>query len=239
MIKEAIKEIVAMAVPNEIDYEGRKFTDKHMTALPRDIQVNGLNTNTLSSVVDYIKEGTEANILAKNRFIIHVESPGKVFLFKEMNVDKVRDCLINAHSKESKFAFGRFMDLETFIINLQSNFVHDENIKSLLSFVGSIKDDSSVTQEDDGITQRITAKSGISLARTTSVPNPITLCPYRTFSEIEQPQSAFVFRLKKESNGIYAALFEADGSAWENEAILAIKQYFKKTLSSENVIILA
>ena len=57
-------------------------------------------------------------------------------------------------SNKCDFNFGRFMDLESFIINIQSNFIQNENTDSLLSFIGSVKDDTSVTQEDDGITDR-------------------------------------------------------------------------------------
>lgn len=102
-----------------------------------------------------------------------------------------------------------------------------------------MKDDTSVTQEDDGITQRVTAKSGISLSKTVKVPNPVRLMPYRTFTEVAQPESAFVFRMRKDGSSISAALFEADGNAWKNEAILNIKEFFKSSLSGEDVIILA
>lgn len=129
--------------------------------------------------------------------------------------------------------------MESFIINIQQISFKNENTDSLLSFIGSVKDDTSVTQEDDGITQRVTAKSGISLSKTVKVPNPVRLMPYRTFTEVAQPESAFVFRMRKDGSSISAALFEADGNAWKNEAILNIKEFFKSSLSGEDVIILA
>ena len=235
MIKEAIEKILTLSTPNTIDYEGRKFVDKAMTPLPRNLTASYLSTNTLTSVVDYIKE--RADIFS--RFIVHIESPSKVMLYKEMNSDKNRDHLICAAANKCDFNFGRFMDLESFIINIQSNFIQNENTDSLLSFIGSVKDDTSVTQEDDGITQRVTAKSGISLSKTVKVPNPVRLMPYRTFTEVAQPESAFVFRMRKDGSSISAALFEADGNAWKNEAILNIKEFFKSSLSGEDVIILA
>lgn len=45
--------------------------------------------------------------------------------------------------------------------------------------------------------------------------------------------------MRKDGNSISAALFEADGKAWENEAIRNIKEYFKTFLAGEEVIILA
>lgn len=61
------------------------------------------------------------------------------------------------------------------------------------------------------------------------VPNPVILAPYRTFPEIEQPLSKFIFRMKND-RGPEAALFEADGKAWRNKAIRDIKEYLEKAL---------
>ena len=61
------------------------------------------------------------------------------------------------------------------------------------------------------------------------VPNPVILRPYRTFPEVEQPASSFIFRMK-ENDGVCCALFEADGGAWKNEAMRNIKEYLKENL---------
>lgn len=70
-----------------------------------------------------------------------------------------------------------------------------------------------------------------------AVPNPVYLKPFRTFTEITQPESAFVLRMR-ESGGIQVALFEADGGAWKNEAILAIKDYLEIQLFSQKIELL-
>ena len=132
------------------------------------------------------------------------------------------------------------MPLEDFNINVQSLFKQDDNTAALLQFIGSVKSDSGVQQEDNGVTQKITANRGISLGISKEVPNPIMLKPYRAFTEIDQPQSAFVFRLQKDDRvGVTAALFEADGAAWKHEAIESIKNYLTKELDDQSVIILA
>ena len=41
------------------------------------------------------------------------------------------------------------------------------------------------------------------------VPNPVTLRPFRTFIEVEQPESKFIFRMRE---GGRCAIFEADGA---------------------------
>ncbi|MEB9776454.1 hypothetical protein P4K25_31445, partial [Bacillus cereus] len=62
------------------------------------------------------------------------------------------------------------------------------------------------------------------------VPNPVQLSPYRTFVEVEQPESKFVFRMRE---GARCGLFEADGGAWKLEAMNNIKEYLKEALAQE------
>lgn len=241
MTKDFLDRILAMDEPHTIELGGRLFSDKDLRPLPcGPVAGSPLGTESLSSVEDYILHNTDGDALSNGRFIIHVEGPRSVTLYKEMNKDKRRDCLLKAVANVSEFPFGRFMDVESFIINLQSSFVQDENTAALLAFIASVKTDTGVEQTDDGISQKVTARSGVSLVTSAKVPNPITLRPYRTFSEVEQPESAFVFRVKSdERSGVAMALFEADGSAWKHEAIVSIKKEFEVVLNGERTIILA
>ena len=63
-----------------------------------------------------------------------------------------------------------------------------------------------------------------------SVPNPVTLKPYRTFLEVDQPASDFIFRMKEYSGSIGCALFEADGGAWKMEAMQNMEAYLQDEL---------
>lgn len=63
------------------------------------------------------------------------------------------------------------------------------------------------------------------------IPSPVTLKPYRTFTEVEQPESQFVFRMKEDKyDGVQCALFEADGGAWKLGAMEYIKEYLEREL---------
>lgn len=83
---------------------------------------------------------------------------------------------------------------------------------------------------DDGISQKATVKTGIASKGDAIVPNPVKLQPYRTFHEVEQPMSEFIFRMKSD-DGVRCALFEADGGAWENVAMKKIKEYLEVELA--------
>lgn len=244
LTREFLEKVEEMVEPHSITEGIRTFVDKPMHMLVDEITADHpLHTNTLSSVVDYIKSSADSDALCDDgRRIIHVEDEKTVWLYTEMNSFKKRNSLLCASAWVSSFPFGQWLSLENFIISVQSNFVDDEHRAQLLSFVATVKQDTGVEQQDDGVTQKVTTRSGVSLSRTTSTPNPITLRPYRTFSEVEQPESAFVFRIKaEEGRGVMAALFAADGEAWRHDAILKIRDYFqsKEFSKDDSVIVLA
>jgi hypothetical protein len=101
----------------------------------------------------------------------------------------------------------------------------------VIDFVSHLCQESSGTVEDDGISQKVTQRQGItslSIDKMT-VPNPVMLQPFRTFYDITQPESEFVFRLQDDPRrGVTAGLFEADGGAWIGKEVQAIKDYFIK-----------
>ena len=74
---------------------------------------------------------------------------------------------------------------------------------------------------------------GVASLAQAKTPNPVTLRPYRTFNEVAQPASQFVFRINKSAN---LALFEADGGKWKLEAVERIANYLKNELASNKKI---
>ena len=75
------------------------------------------------------------------------------------------------------------------------------------------------------------------------VPNPVSLTPYRTFAEIKQPSSQYVFRVKDEDRGPLFKLVEADNGLWRISAMKSIKEYFEfelgDLLGQRNITIIA
>ena len=78
------------------------------------------------------------------------------------------------------------------------------------------------------------------------VPNPVRLKPYRTFAEVDQPESNYVFRISEQNDDKKTPIFklvEADGGLWKNEAMQNIKKYLevelKKEIVKHNITIIA
>lgn len=67
--------------------------------------------------------------------------------------------------------------------------------------------------------------TGVSTTANVKWVNPTPLRMIRTFPEIEQPESAFVFRVNQEGE---CALFEDENAIWQLEAIESIKAFLKE-----------
>lgn len=194
-----------------------------------------IKVSTLTGLVDYIKTNVD-NI--ESKLLIQVESPEQVKLYGPLNSDREREIFIAAEAiLPNNVVYERFLETERFNIMLQSSFVENDDKKIILKYTGLIQDDAVKTTGDDGISQQVTIKTGVATVGQAVVPNPVTLAPYRTFPEIKQPESEFIFRMQK---GPVAALYEADGGAWRNKAILSIKEYLQDQLKEvENIEIIA
>lgn len=198
-------------------------------------KARSLSISTLTGFVDYIKSNIDA---INTKLLIHVVSPNSVRLYGPLNADREREGYLVAEADlPNNIRYENFLDTEQFNIMLQSSFVEKGDREILLKYTGLIKDEAVKTTGDDGISQQVTVKTGVASVGQAVVPNPVSLAPYRTFPEIEQPESKFIFRMK---DGPRAAIYEADGGAWRNKAILSIKEYLQEQLKEiENIEIIA
>ncbi|MBE7411381.1 MAG: hypothetical protein HS129_04835 [Leptospiraceae bacterium] len=109
----------------------------------------------------------------------------------------------------------------------------DQSCISLLSLINSISDVNETTVSDDGVSQDVVIKTGLVRKQKDSIKNPIKLTPRRSFAEIEQVSSEFIFRIQKGSNGIRFGLFDGDGGAWRIEAMSRIKSWLNDRLNED------
>ena len=216
MIKEALEYIVNLSAPHLEFRNGSHYADRVLHRIPNELTASPLAVHTLSAVRDYIESGAdecaEDEDSLSRRFVVHVADYNEVYLYRELNSDKARECLLEAE----------------FIINMQTHFVPTEVRVTLVQLISTVTTENGVSLADDGMTQRVTARSGISLVKQVSVPNPVVLAPYRTFTEVEQPKSPFVFRIRQTGDEVQAALFAADADAWKREAIANIRDWFEQ-----------
>lgn len=124
--------------------------------------------------------------------------------------------------------FNRQLDYETMMITLKSKFVETPELLELVKLLGTITEENSAQLSDDGFTQTVVVRKGIAIKDNKAVKPIVNLKPYRTFNEVEQPESQFLLRL---SEGGYVALYEADGGAWKLQARRNVADYLKSALA--------
>lgn len=234
MLKAAIEKILSLDEPHIKSIEGRTYVDKNMTMIGKELRADGITMNTLSSLVDFIKKSTED--FKDGQYIVQVVSPTKVILFSSLDADRKRETLAVVEAEIPNFTFGRFTENEEFIIGVQSKFLDEDaevNDKPIiLQFAGNVKAGTVAEYGDTGVGQKAAIKKGVASLQEVEVPSPCRLMPYRTFTEVKQPMSSFIFRIKDNDRlGVSCALFEADGGAWKNEAKKNIKDYLEKELA--------
>ena len=229
IIKEAIEYVVGLRKPEVQKIDGIVYSDKELEPVIHNPKARAIQMNTLTSLVDYIKAQVDE---MDEKMIVHVQSPTKVALYSALDSERIRESMVEVMARVPEFEYGRFIEHERFCIGLQAKFLDDpeSNRALVLKFAGTVEDGTVSQYSDDGISQKATIKMGIASKGDALVPNPVKLRPYRTFHEVQQPMSEFIFRMKSDDS-VKCALFEADGGAWENVAMRNIKDYLEVELA--------
>jgi hypothetical protein len=233
MNKEALDRILEIhdAAREVRSIEGIKYTTGNLRAIlpspPEPIEME-----SLTGLVDFVGKNREQ--FPQEEMAILVKSQSAVRLCGKMSewgpeAKSFRPQYANIIRNKDieEFAFGDFMDHETFIIKLMTQFVWDDGLTAFIARVRTIKSGSSIETEDNGTVNKVTKKEGIELNMDREI---IKLRPFRTFSEVEQPQTPFIFRATLRGGEVQCALLECDGGAWLNQARLNIKAYLEKAL---------
>ena len=104
------------------------------------------------------------------------------------------------------------------------------DVDYILDLLSHMSFDQSVKSDDNGITQTVQVRKGVSFVENKAVRPIVTLAPYRTFQEVEQPESEFVFRVYDDRS---ISLTAADGGMWKLAARDAVKRYLETALCDE------
>lgn len=220
MIKSALEYIIGLKKPETIEIDGRTFINGgyHPVLSPYNATVN---LHTLTGLVDIIKKEYGGENL-----VINIKSHTEVEVVSCVYGGEMqRDTHYTVTAILPSLNFGRSMEMESFIIELQSKFMPDENRNNLLNFASRVRFDDNQEIYDNGVSQMVTVKTGVAKLENTQTPNPVKLRPFRTFHNVEQPASDFIFRIDKNRGFM---LVEADGGAWKNEAMQNIKAYLQE-----------
>lgn len=240
---EWIEEFVNTTTPEIRMINDRAYiANKEGIRILSEPKVEPVTIHTLDGICEYITSGA----LAKDGFSIDsvmlvIEDEKTVNLISNTNNNGERATIMRARAMTPTIHFDTYFSQELFVVMMQSCFVrgNEDNLDFVLEVVGNIAEENVRETADDGVTQVVTVKSGVTLRKITALPNPVTLTPYRSFIEIEQPTSNFLLRMDK---GPALKLIEADGAAWKIQAMQRINDYIYNRLSESecaDVVILS
>lgn len=242
MLKEAIKFFLDLSIKPDERFIDIVDADGNTRTFAVDIDGNSkeikplinraaeaLRINTLTGLVEYVKANIER---IDSKLYLQIFDETTVYLKGVLDSAGGRETLVVAEAIVPKFHYGHFLNTEELIIAFQSKFTPTKDRELLLKVVGNVKEENVRKTGDNGVSQAVTIKTGVASADDVLVPNPVTLSPYRTFLEVNQPESAFIFRMKDGPSG---AIFEADGGAWRNQAISNVREYLTEELAAEIV----
>lgn len=225
MDRTAIEKIVEISEPHIIYEHGYTYSDKHLNVI-NEPKVKTIYLSTLKSLVELIKKEKD---LFNSPVIVHIESHAAITVFSGVaSSDRSREIPYSVCPDIPTFNFNAQLSYESMMIALKSKFVETPELLELVQLLGTITEENNMQIADDGFTQSVTVRKGIAIKGNKAVNPIVKLKPYRTFLEVEQPESNFLVRLFEGGN---VALFEADGGAWKLEARKSIQEYLYRELA--------
>lgn len=241
--REAIEKIEGLVTDSMIIQSGGKdWTAKTLHPVVFEAKAEAISGYTLKGLCDYINHNIDQLDLPK--YFVHVLGVDKVSFLSSIRGElrnREKPILVSPDPENKEFSFGTFMTQEEFIIRFRAGFQQQkgDDFDEVLSMVKKVTGGTAIELDDDGITQTVEVKRGVTgNYKELKSPKPIVnLSPYRTFRDIDQVRSEFLFRLRLSGDIPSIALFEADGGRWRIEAASRIEEYITSRLPNVLVII--
>lgn len=225
MLRDFVNKLMELAAPTTVEVDGSVYSNQELVhiqdkkPMPRCIDLTGLD-----SICKMVRNEAEHVGL---QIFIQVKDYKSVTVFTSLDADEDRLYLYKCNADTPAVTTDRFMAYEKAVIELRSLYIPNEGTKYLLQLLSSISNESKVTSSDNGVTQQVEARSGIALNSMVKIEPRVTLQPFRTFIEVEQPASEFLLRINERGE---IGFFPADGGVWKLEATRNVACYFEAHL---------
>lgn len=234
MLKAAIEKIQEMTKPMIQNVEGRIFAVSPNAAQEIRPTLDNpclLPLNSLDALVKLVK--TEALQRYSTPLYLTVPNHETVDCFAQPgDADDRYERLTyyTAHATDVPGWEARTqLSFEEAMIALRTRFQPTPDTEYALKLLSEITTGAKITFNDNGVATSVVTKKGIDLQSNQAIRPIITLKPYRTFQEVEQPASQFLIRVS--DRGI--SFIEADGGMWKLTARETIKAYLEEAFAAE------
>lgn len=237
MLKEVYDRIQETAQPQTVEVGGVTYlvtqNGKISEVFPKAIIPDTLPLNSLDALVQLVK--TEFSHRAEEdgkALYITIPDHLTVRCFGHPDYDQraVRPVYYEAHATDVPGWDERVeLPFEEMQIALRTRFQETKDMPYIQKLLSEISTGAKITFNDNGVATTIVTKKGIDLQANETIKPIIALRPYRTFQEVEQPESIFLIRINE--RGI--SFIEADGGMWKLRARETIKSYLGWKLKDE------
>lgn len=112
-------------------------------------------------------------------------------------------------------------------IALRTRFQETPDTLYAMKLLSDICCGAKVVYNDNGIATTVTTQKGVALQTNEQIRPIVKLKPYRTFQEVEQPESIFLIRV----NDRTISFTEADGGMWKLTARQTVKAFLEEKLA--------
>lgn len=233
MIREAIEKIQELAQPIIKEIEGNTYQlygTESAQIRPEIDLVTTLRLQSLDALVKLIR--TEG--LSTGDIPLYVTLPSHMLVncftqpaekYRQARLFRYEVNATDVPGWDSKVQMG----FDEAIIALRTRFQDSSDLQYVLKLLSEISTGAKVTYNDNGIATTVVTTKGVALQGADTIRPIVTLKPYRTFQEIEQPSSIFLIRVSE--RGI--TFTEADGGMWKLEARKLIKAFLEESLLGE------
>lgn len=234
MIREAIEKIKELCDPAVFDICGKTFLvsktgDAYTEVKPELEMVENINLSSLGAMIAFVKN--EA-IATHDRVYITIpdHTTVKCFTVPYPDMRQKREYLYTAKATDVPGWNEKVsLPFEEALIALRTRFQAATDTDYALRLLSNITTGGKVTYNDNGIATSIITKRGIDLQNNENIKPIIKLRPYRTFQEVEQPESQFLIRISERN----ITFIEADGGMWKLEARNTVKKYLEDALAAD------
>ena len=188
-LKDAINRIAEMAQPFVMEVDGRKYCSANMC----EVEGQGekplpYRVDTLDALIQLIR--TEG-VKTYEKLFVRVKDPNTVVVDSGYITTSRefydRASLYQAVTDVPPVTYGRAMDAERAVIELQSLYAATRDRDYLLALLSHIDTSQGVSTMDNGVTQEVSVRRGVALKEQQTVQPIVHLQPYRTFLEVAQP----------------------------------------------------
>lgn len=230
MIQKALQYLVGLKENKTYAINGKTYSDHELHVIEDPVyKRRNIDFGSLNAIVKMVKAELADYTDGTEPVFIRIVDHKTVEVFTRPNDREERTWPYTATCKDTDFREG-WRGQDEAIIELKSRFIPTDGSQYLVDLISRINMEEGVKSEDNGVSQQVVVKKGVQLAATEAVRSRLNLTPFRTFREIQQPESEFVLRLDDKGR---VGLFEADGGIWKIEAKINIQAYLEANLGEE------